>query len=61
MERHRFNIHSDLTKTTDKEDLMTGKENEIVLEYLEEEDVSGLDIVTDYYNRLITDLAQHWK
>ena len=61
MERHRFNIHSDLTKTTDKEDLMTGKENEIVLEHLKEEDVSGLDIVTDYYNRLITDLVQHWK
>ena len=61
MERHRYNIHSDLTKTTDKEDLMTGKENEIVLEHLKEEDVSGLDIVTDYYNRLITDLVQHWK
>ena len=61
MERHRVNIHSDLTKTTDKEDLMTGKENEIVLEHLEEEDVSGLDIVTDYYNRLIMDLVQHCK
>ena len=59
MERHRENIHADKTKTKKEEELEEEKKHQIpVVEKKEEEvKVTDLDIVTDYYNRLIIELS----
>ena len=57
MERHRENIHADKTKTKKEEELEEEKHQIPVTEKEEEVRVTDLDIVTDYYNRLIIELS----
>ena len=58
MERHRENIHADKTKTKKEEELEEEKDQIPVAEKKEEDvKVTDLDIVTDYYNRLIIELS----
>ena len=59
MRRHKDNIHADQMGVGGKmED--NDEEHQQVKEQMEqlEEEVTDLDIVTDYYNRLIIDLSQ---
>ena len=59
MRRHKDNIHADQMGIGGKmED--NDEEHQQVKEQMEqlEEEVTDLDIVTDYYNRLIIDLSQ---
>lgn len=56
MERHRENIHADKTKTKKEEELEEVK-HQIPVTEEEEVKVTDLDIVTDYYNRLIIELS----
>ena len=56
MERHRDNIHADKTKTNKEEELEEEK-HQIPETEKEEVKVTDLDIVTDYYNRLIIELS----
>ena len=56
MRRHKDNIHADQMGIGGKmED--NDEEHQQVKEQMEKE-VTDLDIVTDYYNRLIIDLSQ---
>ena len=57
MERHRENIHADKTKTKKEEELEKEKHQIPVTEKEEEVKVTDLDIVTDYYNRIIIELS----
>ena len=62
MRRHKDNIHADQMGIGGKmED--NDEEHQQVKEQMEqlEEEVTDLDIVTDYYNRLIIDLSQQIK
>ena len=59
MRRHKDNIHADQMGIGGKmED--NDEDHQQVKEQMEqlEEEVTDLDIVTDYYNRLIIDLSQ---
>ena len=56
MERHRDNIHADKTKTNKEEELEEEK-HQIPETEKDEVKVTDLDIVTDYYNRLIIELS----
>ena len=61
MERHRDNIHAGQMKISEKEKEEGREEEEVKKHQLprteKEVEVSDLDIVTDYYNRLIIELS----
>ena len=57
MERHRDNIHAEKINKKEENDGNTATEDE----ELGVEEVTKLDIATDYYNRLIIELSQQSK
>ena len=61
MERHRDNIHAGQMKISEKEKEEEREEKEVEKHQLpgaeKEVEVTDLDIVTDYYNRLIIELS----
>ena len=61
MERHRDNIHAGQMKISEKEKEEGREEEEVEKHQIpgaeKEVEVTDLDIVTDYYNRLIIELS----